>query len=77
MPVLTLPQLDDETFAGLEQRARVNHRSLEGEAGAILGEAVRGDRVEIARRMERFRSRLAGRYAGDPLAEIRRDRDRS
>jgi plasmid stability protein len=75
MPALTLPRVNDETYARLEERARANRRTVEDEAGAILDRAVREDRIEIARRMEAFRDRLAGRYAGDPLAELRRDRD--
>jgi plasmid stability protein len=76
MPALTLPRVDEDTYARLEERARINRRTIEDEAGAILDHAVREDRAEIARRMAAFRDRLAGRYAGDPLAELRSDRDR-
>jgi plasmid stability protein len=76
MPALTLPRVDEGTYARLEERARINRRTIEDEAGAILDDALREDRIEIARRMAAFRDRLAGRYAGDPLAELRSDRDR-
>lgn len=78
MPVLTLPDLDDVTYDRLQQRARDNARSPEAEARAVLDQALRNQRAELVRRMEAFRSRLAERgYKGDPLAELRSDRDRS
>lgn len=77
MPTLTLPELDDATYTRLKDRARGNDRSPEAEVQAILEQTLRDERLELVRRMEAFRSRLAGRYAGDPLAELRSDRDRS
>ena len=46
------------------------------ETRVVLGEAVRLSREEAIREMDAIRRSLEGRYTGDPVAEIRAERDR-
>lgn len=48
MAVLTVRNLDDETRAGLKELGVEHGRSMEGEARAILAEAVRARRKPSA-----------------------------
>jgi plasmid stability protein len=75
MPQLTVRNLSDDVYARLKDRARLNHRSLEAEVRAILEERVHPDRranVELAREIQAQTTR----YTGDPVREIREDRER-
>lgn len=76
MRQMTIRNIDDDVYRRLRERARVSHRSMEAEVRAILQQAARPDRAEIARRAAAMRAGLAGRYTGDVTAEIREDRDR-
>ena len=76
MRQLTIRKIDEQIYRRLQERARASRRSLEAEVRAILDQAVRPDRAEVARRAAAMRARLAGRYRGDATAAIREDRDR-
>ena len=75
MAVLTIRNLDDDLYQRLKEQARLNQRSLEGEARLILDRALRLDRDAVIREAAAIRRSLTGRYTGDPTAEIREDRD--
>ena len=76
MPVLTVRRLSEQLYAKLKERARLHHRSLESEVRAILEAALREDHEAVAREAAAFRERLAGRYRGEALREIREGRER-
>lgn len=76
MRQLTIRNVDEGLYKRLQERARINHRSMEAEVRTILKQAANPDRAEIARRAAAMRARLAGRYTGDVTVEIRKDRDR-
>ena len=48
MATLTIRKLDDEVYARLRNRARINRRSLEAEAREILSERARGREAFVA-----------------------------
>ena len=56
MPALHVRNLDDALIAALKERARRNHRSLQGEVRSIL-EAAAGDRRAGTRTRRRLRLR--------------------
>jgi plasmid stability protein len=76
MSVLTVRRLGEELYAKLKERARLHHRSLEAEVRAILEAALRDDREAVVREAAAFRERVAGRYRGEALREIREGRER-
>ncbi|MSO76689.1 MAG: plasmid stabilization protein [Alphaproteobacteria bacterium] len=76
MPQLTVRNLSDDVYTRLKDRARINHRSLEAEVRAILEAGVRPDRRASVERALAIRDSLVGRYTGDPVREIREDRER-
>jgi plasmid stability protein len=76
MAVLTVRQLDEATYRRLQDQARINRRSMEAEARMILDAALRGDRRLLVREAEATRRELQDSYRGDPLAELRAERDR-
>lgn len=76
MRQLTVRNVDEGLYRRIKERARLSRRSLEAEVRAILDQAARPDRSEIARRAAALRARLAGRYQGDVTRAIRQDRDR-
>ncbi len=73
---LTIRNIDETVYRGLEDRARRARRSLAAEIRAILEEVLARERSEIARRAAAMRARLSGRYTGNATAEIRADRGR-
>lgn len=76
MAQVTVRNLDDAVIARLKARARLNERSLEAEIRHILSQSAMLDRREIVRQFDEIRESLVGRYTGDPIAEIRADRNR-
>ena len=76
MRQLTVRNIEDGLYRRLQERARINNRSMEAEVRTILKQATSPDRSEIARRAAAMRTRLVGRYTGDATREIRKDRDR-
>ena len=75
MAVLTIRNLDDGIYQRLKDQARLNQRSIEAEARIVIGHAVELDRDAVVREAEAIRRSLVGRYTGDPVREIREDRD--
>ncbi|MCC7047082.1 MAG: hypothetical protein IT562_10250 [Alphaproteobacteria bacterium] len=75
MAQLTVRNLDDQAYARLKERAKVNKRSLEAEARSILEAASVPDRAEFARWAAEFRSRQKPGKPGETTAWIREDRD--
>jgi plasmid stability protein len=76
MPVsLSIKDVPDEVAALLRERARVNHRSLQGELMAML-EAHVGARAFGARRLLDSVRALGLSTPGNSLQMIREDRDR-
>jgi plasmid stability protein len=76
MAVLTVRRLSEALYTKLKERARLHHRSLEAEVRAILEDALRDDREAVVREAASFRERVAGRYRGEALREIREGRER-
>ena len=85
MPDLLIRNLEPPLLARLETRAKNNHRSLQAELRAMLGEAaaepdeVSFDRVSFAeavRFADQMRRKTAGKITGDSTDFIREDRDR-
>ena len=76
MPQLTVRNLPDDVYRRLKDRARINHRSLEAEVRAILEAGVRPDRRALVAQARALQASLLRPYTGDPVKEIREDRDR-
>lgn len=78
MAQILVRDLDPELVARLKERAKRNHRSLQGEIKAILERtaAPRRPPLEMRGILEAWQRRLAGREFSDSVAMIREDRDR-
>ncbi len=76
MRQLTVRGIDDETYERLRDRAKLHRRSLEAEIREILGQIVKPDREELARRADAIRAKTARREPGSIVREIRADRER-
>jgi plasmid stability protein len=71
--------LDDALVARLKERARENHRSLQGEVKAILEEAgTQATRAEAVAIVDKWQSywKAKGKTFSDSAELIREDRDR-
>jgi plasmid stability protein len=77
MPVnLSIKNVPDDVAERLRERARRNHRSLQGELLSIIEDAVRIPRqMTVEEVRERVRA-LGIKSTGDSTAIIRADRDR-
>ena len=75
MAQVTIRNLDDELLEHLKARARLHHRSLEGELRVILAEAAKAPEVIVAE-ADRIKADLQGRWKGDSTRLIREDRRR-
>jgi len=76
MGQVAIRNLDDGVLHRLRQRARRNHRSLEGELRQILTAATLPSRSELTARAEALAQALEGRWTGDSTALIREERER-
>jgi antitoxin FitA len=79
MAQILVRNLDEALVARLKERARQNHRSLQGEVKAILErEAPRATREEALAIVDRWHNywKKKGRTFSDSAELIREDRDR-
>jgi hypothetical protein len=68
--------LDQETIERLKKRVRLNGRTLQRKAKALLERAVNTLTMSEARQLsERWRYRVGGRSLSDSAPLIREDRD--
>ena len=76
MPLnLSIKNAPDEVVRRLKERAKRNHRSLQGELLAIIEDAVRGPRTLTPEHVRAEVERLKLRTPAESAAMIRRDRD--
>lgn len=76
MAQLLVRDLDDAVLDRLKERARHNHRSLQGEAKAILEASARTcTREEALETFQNWQKHFAGRDLSDSAEMIREDRD--
>ena len=76
MGAILVRGLDQKTVERLKERARLNGRSLQREAKALLERAAETLTMREARRVsEGWRRRLTGRSFSDSPRLIREDRD--
>ncbi|WP_089729824.1 FitA-like ribbon-helix-helix domain-containing protein [Candidatus Thiosymbion oneisti] len=76
MGQVAIRNLDDGVLNRLKQRAKRNHRSLEGELRQILTLAALPSRPELTAKAEALAQALEGRWTDDSTSLIREDRDR-
>ena len=78
MARLTIGDIDDHVIDRLQERARVNQRSLEGEIRHVLTERVnpRSRILQFRERVQQIASLTAGTPQTDSVALLREDRDR-
>jgi plasmid stability protein len=77
MAQILVRDLDDATVARLKERARDNHRSLQGEVKAILEEAAaQASNAEVEAILDRWQRywRQKGKTFSDSAELIREDR---
>jgi plasmid stability protein len=78
MAQILVRDLDDTLVARLKERARDNHRSLQGEVKAILEEAAaQASNAEVEAILDRWQRywRQKGKTFSDSAELIREDRD--
>lgn len=75
---VTIGDLDDHVIGRLQERARANQRSLEGEIRHLLTERVnpRSHIVRFRARVQQIASLTAGTTRTNSVALLREDRDR-
>lgn len=71
---LSIKNVPEEVVARLRDRARSNHRSLQGELLVILEEAVGSRRLSLAEAREQLRQ-LRLRTPSEATTMVREDRD--
>ena len=75
---LTIGNIDDDVLDRLQERARTNQRSLEGEIRHVLAERVnpRSRILQFRERVQQIASLTAGTPQTDSVTLLREDRDR-
>ena len=75
---LTIDDIDDHVLDRLQERARANQRSLEGEIRHVLAERVnpRSRILQFREHVQQIASLTAGTPQTDSVALLREDRDR-
>ena len=77
MAQLLVRDLDPAVVARLKERARQNHRSLQGEVKAILEQAAEtATREEALAMIDKWQRKWGERVFSDSTLLIREDRDR-
>ncbi len=72
---LSIKNAPEEIVRRLKERARRNHRSLQGELLAIIEDVIRGPRALTPADVQAEVERLKLRTPAESTAMIRRDRD--
>jgi len=79
MGQIVVRQLEDAVLEALKQRAKINNRSTEAEARAIISQAVERSSVDTAKPRKRLSelvgSVASGRTSEEIVADIRALRD--
>ena len=74
MPSLSVKNVPEETLDRLRERAKRNHRSLQGELLTILDEVLKPGRLTVEELVQRVKA--SGLRTGDDSTRIiREDRD--
>lgn len=76
MKVLTIRGVDEQTYRGLREMARVNQRSLQAQVKLILEREVQLTQGGQSHQAEEWRQKLADRHWGNIVDDIRRERER-
>ena len=76
MKALTIRDVDDQVYQRLQEIARLNRRSLQGQIKLILEREVQLSQGSHAHKVQGWRQRLADRAWGDIVSDIRRERER-
>ena len=74
MPNLSIKNVPEQTVARLRARAKLHHRSLQGELMTILEEALQGGRLTVDGVYSRVRA-LGVKTGPDSVTMVREDRD--
>lgn len=72
MPSLSLRGLSDETYAGLHELARLNHRSMQEQVRSLIEREVGLGHVDALERARQWRSHFAQRTFPHLQADRRR-----
>ena len=74
MPNLSIKNVPEQTVARLRDRAKLHHRSLQGELMTILEDALQGGSLTVAGVYDRVRT-LGVKTGPESVAMVREDRD--
>jgi plasmid stability protein len=77
MKTMTIRNLPEEVYSGLQDMARSNHRSLQEQVRLMLIEEVRLRRQSVCEQAGSYRARLIGRISAKSVVDdIKEDRTR-
>lgn len=76
MKALTIRGVDEQTYRGLRKMARANQRSLQAQVKLILEREVQLTQGRQSHQAQEWRQKLADRYWGNIVDDIRRERER-
>ncbi|NDV62426.1 hypothetical protein G0Q06_08190 [Puniceicoccales bacterium CK1056] len=74
---MTIRNVPDETYKGLQEMARANHRSLQEQVRLMLTEEVELRNPSVCEQAAAYRAHLSGRNPAKTVIEdLREDRSR-
>ena len=76
MKAVSIRNIPDEIYAGLQAMAKLNRRSLQEQIKLILEQEVALATPSFLARSAQWRRKLQGRKSSDIVALLRKDRER-
>jgi plasmid stability protein len=76
MPDILVRGLNAQAVKQLKARAKQHGRSLQGEAKLLLEQAAGADAADVAKTLDKWKKKFAGRKFSDSVDLVRQDRSR-
>jgi plasmid stability protein len=76
MKAISIRNVPDHIYAGLQTMAKANHRSLQEQVKIILEQEVKLANRSFLAGASKWRKRLQGRKFSDTVETVRKDRQR-
>ena len=76
MKAISIRNVPDEVYTGLQKMAKTNRRSLQEQIKLILGKEVKLNKRSFIAESEKWRKKFQGRKFKNIVIDIRKDRQR-
>jgi len=76
MKAISIRNVPEDVYAGLQHMAKTNRRSLQEQIKLILEQEVKLNKGSFLANAAEWRKKFQGRYFSDTVKDVRKDRQR-